>query len=393
MASESDASRTERLRQLPLIGKGTEMGAFMRGFWHPIARSHRVEKGKSYGVTFFDEEFTLYRGESGQVYLTAGRCPHRGTLLHTGWVEGDNLRCLYHGWKYDTDGKCLERPAEPEDQPPEDVCIKTYPARDYSGLVFAYMGDGQAPEFDLPRKDALEEDGRIVHVTEEDWPCNWLQSVENSLDPAHVSFVHQKGRVGTFGATVTTDMPKLECYETDAGIRLVAIRGPNNIRATDWTFPNNNHILQPTLGPEDPWMNLLLWQVPVSDTVTKRLMIYSRPRINAEEDEKFLAYCQKSAEKYSSMALHRDLFEEQKFPDDTFMQLLSAQDYLAQVGQGAIADRTKEYLATSDAGVVFLRRILWRELSAFRAGQPTKQWKRLDEAADLPMQGPMAAQP
>ncbi len=391
MEASTNLPLAERLRLLPLIGPGTEMGGFLRRFWQPVARSHKVPTGTAYGIRIFDEELTVYRGESGTPHLVSGRCPHRRTLLHTGWVEGEDIRCMYHGWKFAADGICLERPPEQEANPPPHICIKSYPVHEYSGLIFAFMGEGEPPAFHLPRKDALEEAGRVTVVREETWPCNWLQTVENSLDAAHVSFAHQQGTVGTFGATVTRKIPKLEYLETEAGIRQIATRGPNNVRVSDWTFPNNNHILQPTTGPDAPWMDVVLWLVPVNDTVTKRFTIYCRPSAGTEADAEFLSYFDEMVENYCSSQFHHELFEEHKYPDDTFMQLTSAQDYVAQVGQGAIVDRTEENLGTSDAGIVLLRRILWRELLAIREGRPTKVWNKLSEAAHLPKQSPVEA--
>src|SRR5581483_9032180 len=83
-------------------------------------------------------------GEGGLPHLLAFRCAHRGTQLSTGWVEGDALRCFYHGWKYDASGRCIEQPAEP--QPfNERIRIATHPVQEYLGLVFAYLGDGPVP--------------------------------------------------------------------------------------------------------------------------------------------------------------------------------------------------------------------------------------------------------
>src|SRR5713226_7171098 len=88
------------------------------------------------------EDFTLYRGQSGTPHLVAFRCAHRGTQLSTGWVEGDCIRCFYHGWKYDGAGQCVEQPAEDSSFPPK-VKIVSYPTEEYLGLIFAYLGDAE----------------------------------------------------------------------------------------------------------------------------------------------------------------------------------------------------------------------------------------------------------
>lgn len=169
--------KTARMRRLTETAAGTPMGQLLRRFWHPIAVSRDVEVGKAKAVRLLGEDLTLYRGESGDAYLVAGRCAHRLTMLHTGWVEGEEIRCMYHGWKYDSDGKCVGRPAEKSCREPN-IRIAAYPVREYSGLIFTYIGDGEPPEFDLPRKDVFEHDGMLLFQRKEIWPCNWLQHVE-----------------------------------------------------------------------------------------------------------------------------------------------------------------------------------------------------------------------
>ncbi len=374
MTEAAELSMAEKLALLPLASRGTEMGRLLRTFWHPVARSKTVAAGEARALRAFGEDLTLYRGTSGRAYLVGGRCAHRLTVLHTGTIEGDELRCMYHGWKYDGTGQCVERPAE-EDVGLPNVKIAGYPVHEYSGLVFAYLGNGAPPEFDLPRKDAFEAPGTVLLVKEETWPCNWLQAVENSLDALHVSFVHRTGAVGTFGEAVTAKLPKLEYFETASGIRQIATRGKTNVRVSDWTFPNNNHILQPTFSADDPWMHIGQWNVPVDDEHTTKFVIYARESAGEAEDRRFIDYFEKNAENYDSSTLHDQLFHQHKYPEDHFAQLTSAQDYVAQVGQGAIVDRTQERLGKSDAGIVLLRRIYWREA---RRASPRAQGEAMD---------------
>src|ERR1700733_6884797 len=91
---------------------GTPGGTFMRQFWHAIARSEDLAPGHAVPVRVMSEDYALFRGASGRVQLVAQRCPHRGALMHLGWVENDDIRCVYHGWKYDCSGQCIEAPAE-----------------------------------------------------------------------------------------------------------------------------------------------------------------------------------------------------------------------------------------------------------------------------------------
>src|SRR4029434_9825006 len=95
-------------------GPDTLAGQYLRRFWHPILRSADLPPVRAQPIRIMGEDLTLYRGEAGAPHCVAFRCAHRGTQLSTGWVEGDNLRCFYHGWMYDGSGQCVEQPAEPE---------------------------------------------------------------------------------------------------------------------------------------------------------------------------------------------------------------------------------------------------------------------------------------
>ena len=151
---------------------------------------------------------------------------------------------MYHGWRYDGTGLCTDIPAENRARSTP-VKISGYPVHEYGDVLFAYLGEGPAPVFDLPRKDVLEQSDRAVFTQLQIWDCNWFQQVENSLDAVHVSFVHVWGKMGRFGEAVTAAIPKLSYEETAAGIRQIATRSETNVRVSDWTFPNNNHIIVP----------------------------------------------------------------------------------------------------------------------------------------------------
>ncbi|HXQ51581.1 MAG TPA: Rieske 2Fe-2S domain-containing protein [Stellaceae bacterium] len=375
--------RAERLDALTRTGRDSDMGKLLRRFWQPVATSRGLAQGKAQFLRILSEDLTLYRGASGRAYLVAARCAHRLTLLHTGWVEGEEIRCIYHGWKYDGTGQCVERPAEEDEGIPK-VRIASYPVHEYAGLVFAYMGDGPAPAFELPRKPAFERQGGHVFAKKQIWPCNWLQQVENSLDAVHVSFVHQAGRAGTFGQAVSRTIPKLAYEETDAGIRQIATRSNTNVRISDWTFPNNNHISVPGFRQGDPWIDVGAWMVPVDDEHTARFTLWGAPSGGPDFDRRLTDYAERMGD-YNPSVDHDALFNG-IYPDDTTFALTNAQDYVAQMGQGIVADREHEYLGTSDAGIVFLRRLYLREIEAIRAGRPTKTWRPLPHAAELPIQ-------
>jgi 5,5'-dehydrodivanillate O-demethylase len=371
----------ENLAELTQTARDTDMGGLLRQFWQPVALSSQAAPGKAAALRVFSEELTFYRGRDGAPFLVAGRCAHRCTRLHTGWVESDEIRCMYHGWKYDGTGQCVEIPSE-DDAIAATVKIAGYPVHEYGGLVFAYLGEGAAPEFDLPRKDAFEQPGRMLFPRQQFWPCNWLQQVENSLDALHVSFVHQKGKVGYFGEAVTPSLPKLDYVETDAGIRQIATRSADNVRISDWTFPNNNHILIPSAFRDAPWVDLGIWMVPVDDANTVRFQLYSIPSTTAEADQRMRQHFEQYS-RYAPADHHDELLHGDIYPEEVFLELTNAQDYVAAVGQGSIVDRSQERLVSSDLGVALVRRLFFREMTARRSGKTTKNWVRLNEEIEL----------
>src|SRR5215510_2629203 len=175
----NQATATRQPDQRALLtqtGRDTDMGRLLRKFWHPVALSRELAPGSAVPIRLFGEDLTLYRGQSGQAYVVCGRCRHRLTVMHTGWVEGDQIRCMYHGWKYDGTGRCVERPAEKDDKGVPVSCkIPGHPVHEYAGLIFTYIGDDPAPAFDLPRKDCLEKPGAVIAATKETWNINWFQ--------------------------------------------------------------------------------------------------------------------------------------------------------------------------------------------------------------------------
>ena len=359
------------------VGPGTPMGNLLRRYWHPIATVADLKHNPVKKVRLMGEDLTLYRGEGGTPYLIGGRCAHRCTVLHTGWVENDQVRCMYHGWRYDGTGQCTEMPAE-RNVNPGLVRIAGYPVHDYHGLLFAYLGDGPAPPFELPRKESLEQPGIDITTREEVWDCNWLQQVENSLDSTHLSFVHQWPTPTRLGAEIGAVIPELECIETEAGIRQTAIR-PNSVRVSNWTFPNNNNVLSAPPREGDPWVNMVGWAVPIDDENTLRIGFYSYPGGEVGEQlRRNGAIVTGQAKDHAAV-----LFDEHRLPDVGASDRIMAQDYAAVRGQGVIHDRTRERLGASDGGIALLRRILFRELEAMRAGQPTKHWAPVKDPVAL----------
>ncbi len=378
-------SASERFELLTRCGPGTEMGTLLRRFWHPVATAQSVKPGSARRIRILGEDLTLYRGQSGAPYLVAGNCPHRRTQLDTGWVQGEEIRCIYHGWRFDGAGRCTEAPAEGIETASK-IRITHYPVREYAGLLFSYLGVGDPPAelFDLQRKPSYEAGDVLILAREQTWPMNWFQQVENSLDAVHVSFVHRAGKIGPFGEAVTSSIPALEYLETEAGIRQVATRAAGNVRVSDWTFPNYNHIVTPGMTKDGPWVHRGVWNVPVDDFSTLKFGAYAIPSQGDAANKLVYAHFEQYGD--YNPAEHHDALYKGEWPTDPFLQLTAAQDYVAISGQGRVVDRTKERLGKSDAGIVLLRRIFWRELEALRAGGNPKVWRKLASDPELPVQ-------
>ncbi len=159
------------------VGPGTPMGVLLRRYWHPVGCSELVTT-KPTRVTVMGEELVVYRGTDGELALMELRCAHRGVALDYGRVEGDCIRCPYHGWLYDRSGRCLEQPAEPEESSfKEKIRLKSYKVQEFGGLIFGYMGP--EPASLLPLFDVLRWDEGVKAVQVQMVHANWFNHVEN----------------------------------------------------------------------------------------------------------------------------------------------------------------------------------------------------------------------
>jgi hypothetical protein len=183
--------------------------------------------------------------------------------------------------------------------------------------------------------------------------------------------------VGSFGEAITSEVPELKYEETDSGICQMAIRPGNRVRVSDWTFPNYNHVKIPGPAPGDPWLDIGHWMVANDDTQTTRIALIAAPMTNPEVDQRLTEYFARTG-LYKAADHHDELFSG-IYPSDPLLELTSAQDYVAMMGQGSIADRENESLGQSDAGVARLRSILWREMEAIRQGRSSKTWRRAEQ--------------
>lgn len=135
-ASRAGGAPDADYRDFAHIGPDRLAGRFIRRFWQPVMVGDDLATGAAKRIELLGEHFTAYRGEDGVAHMVEDQCPHRMTRLSLGWVEGDCIRCFYHGWMFDAEGKCVEQPAE-KDAFKDKVSIRAFPTREYLGLVFA----------------------------------------------------------------------------------------------------------------------------------------------------------------------------------------------------------------------------------------------------------------
>src|SRR5215207_3539847 len=218
MLSREDNERLTR------VGPGTPMGELMRRYWIPAGFSHHVAKPDCppVRIKLMDERLVMFRDSKGRVGLLGEQCPHRTASLFLGRNEECGLRCVYHGWKFDTEGNCVDIPSEPAGTPmKERVKIIAYPTVERGGVIWAYLGPRQhspaPPDFEWTRAPSTH---RFVSKTFEE--CNYLQAMEGGLDTSHASFAHNN-YLGSKKALRNIDTaPRLEVETTDYGYRYVS---------------------------------------------------------------------------------------------------------------------------------------------------------------------------
>lgn len=360
----------------PLTGPGTLAGRYLRSFWQVVHRAEDLPVGRATPLRVMSEDFTLYRGEGGAAHVVPFRCAHREAQLSVGSVEGDCLRCFYHGWKYDGSGQCVEQPAEPEPFA-EKVRIRTYPTREYLGLIFAYLGEGEPPEF--PRFPEFEESDIALDSGMQTYlrKSNYFQNIENSLDSTHLGFVHRDHRL-TFDGGV--DSPVLSGEESSWGISFTARRSNGRVQRTYFGMPNTFYLNTFSRDPALNFVNHLFWYTPIDD---EQHIQYGVGRIPLAGEAAEQYFAREDARRAKLDVDHNEVAQailagkiRLDDVDTTRTDLVMLQDDIAQRGQGVIQARTNERLGRGDAGVILLRKLWARELRAFAEGRPLKQWGR-----------------
>jgi 5,5'-dehydrodivanillate O-demethylase oxygenase subunit len=349
-------------------------GRYLRKFWQPVCCSYELAIGQALPMRIMDEDFTLYRGESGAAHLVGPRCAHRGTQLSVGWVEGDCIRCFYHGWKYDGSGQCVEQPAEAETFAPK-VRIPSYPVKEYISLIFAYLGEGEPPP--LPRYPRLESREISLDVAGLKRICNYFNNIDNSLDNAHVRFVHRRHRDAAHDQIVLGD-PTISVEESEWGITRYVKYPDGKVLTFFFGMPNINFINGQVVDPVIKRADVLVFKVPVDDQnhihfeVRAIALTEERGRAWIEERREMRAKAERDRPELVRAILAGKLRLSEVDPNRIDFVML--EDEVAQTGQGSIAPRSNEHLGRSDRGVFLLRKIWERELRNLAEGRPIKQW-------------------
>jgi 5,5'-dehydrodivanillate O-demethylase len=348
---------------------GAIAGRYLAQFWQPIALAREYKPGQAKRIKMLGNFYTLYKTEDGEMKLTQDRCPHRGTSLAFGWVEGSSIRCRYHGWKFKADGQGEEFPAETATYA-QSICIKMYPVREYLGVVFGFFGEGEPTDF--PRFPELEDEssGELLSVATV-LPYNYFQRVENDVDEVHVHFTHGEF-AGTFGLH---ELPRITAKETEYGLVSTATRSDGSRHYTHCIMPNvmlREVVQQHDL---DNFTMHAAWRVPIDDVST--LSVFIDRVLKPEEGmlEKLAAMEDPNAIAARVMACEMTLDD----IDPNHPLLPVIQDTVCMAGQGIVANRKAENLGASDRSIGLLRKLWQRDMKALEEGRPVTQWRRSAE--------------
>ena len=366
------------------VGPGTPMGSLMRQYWVPAALSSELPEpdGPPLRVRLFGESLIAFRATSGAVGLIQTNCPHRGASLYYGRNEAEGLRCVYHGWKFDRTGQCLDMPGEPAGSAFKDkVRAVAYPCVERAGLVWAYLGPRPTPA-PMPDLEPILAADPAIQIYQRE--CNWMQALEGDIDTGHTVFLHlgsvrpEEVPPGTWARYVLDDRaPDYEVVDTDGGVMYGAGRRAEadtaywriahflfpfyamvptgvlglEIRVRAWVPMDDEHTLFMTISRDAP---------PAARTVGRQVVgppevlpnttgWYGRFRCVATEANDYLI--DRKAQREGSY---------------TGIGSILLQDQAVTESMGPIYDRTQERLAASDQMIIRTRRRLIEAARALR---------------------------
>jgi 5,5'-dehydrodivanillate O-demethylase oxygenase subunit len=346
---------------LTRVGPGTPAGEMLRRYWHPIGFINELKK-RPLRRRLLGEDLVLFLDDRARLGLLALRCSHRGTSLEFGHLEDGGLRCCYHGWLYDVEGKILEMPGEPADSTFwQRLRHPAYQVQELGGVIFAYLGPDPAPL--LPRYDVLVRDDGVRARRARTVNCNFFQMIENSVDQNHLKWLHRTAK------TPTWDDGEINPQPFEYGILNTYMR-----RVAGKRYAHVNFFLLPTMNktgnveeghPTEHQASssgeVMRWRVPIDDTHTMHFTV----EFGAIVDGKPVAKIMKDE---SEQGLIESKFGVYKWDESINWFARGDQDRVAQESQGPIYDRTGEHLAYTDRGVILLRRLYKESIEAVQKG-------------------------
>jgi phthalate 4,5-dioxygenase len=372
---------------LTRVDGAAPMGQMMRRYWLPAATSEEVAErdGTPVRVRMFGEDLVLFRDTDGRIGLIEEACAHRLASLALGRNEECGLRCVYHGWKFDVTGACVDMPTDPESFGYRDrVRLTSYPVREAGGLVWAYLGpQGSEPPFPAYDWTQLPAEQRFILKLGE--RANYLQAIEGAVDSAHSWFLH-RGSTKHWGRriAVSADLsPKLEAEDTNYGFRYAAIRRPNEnadsekyVRVTLFIVPTTSFIPRPLDLDQAAQIQI---HVPVDDRHTMFYGIFfsqnglpvetdelresMRGRRGVDIDDRYFSF------DHAGNMWHQDRAA-MKAGSWIGISGFPHQDIAVQESMGPIVNRTREHLGVSDVGIIRMRRRLLEAVDRFQQGKP-----------------------
>ena len=358
---------------LTRVSSGTEMGALMRRYWIPATFSHLIPKPDCppTRVRLLGENLVAFRDSDGMPGLLDERCPHRTASLFFGRNEECGLRCVYHGWKFDIEGNCVDLPSEPPGSGLQrKVRVIAYPCIEHGGIVWCYMGppDKKPPEpnFEWAR---LPKSHRLM--SRQTMDCNWLQGIEGGFDSSHLAFLHG----GVVEGDITRRPSIYEIVPTEYGF----VAGSGRERDDGLTFWSANVMIMPfQKSIASVPVGVHLW-VPIDDESTMQYVIdfrHDRPLTkndiaretswNGIHSENFPGTDRPIRNKGNDYLIDRELQASGK--SWTGIKGLGTQDNGIQETMGPVVDRTIERLGVSDTAIISLRKLYLQTLKDLDSG-------------------------
>ncbi len=364
---------------------GTLAGDLMRRYWQPVGLSEEFKVGgKPRAVKVMGEDLVLFRDDAGKPGLLGLHCSHRGTSLAYGRVEDGGVRCPFHGWLYDGNGRCLEQPAEPETSTQkESIRHLAYPCQELGGLIFAYLGPADAMPL-LPRYEVLVREDGTRKVDYYPINSNYLQNLEGALDTVHFSYLHMTNWSRVKQKLTKLPKPDPEFGETDYGIWQRSVLPDVTHDTTALVYghffmPAGFVRIQESTRPNDQGLvqKFQSWYVPMDDTHTMRFQSAFSPlrsdgtpyewpepepfEMPGPENEYYRDY-----ERYDTIS---------GIPVNapgTAIKGYLCQDSMVNESQGPIVDRVHEHLTPQDRVLMLMRKIYFQALAAVKAGEDPK---------------------